>query len=153
MTNKKKILVINGPNLNILGLRDKTIYGTRTYKELEKYIKEYAKSKGVYIKIFQSNSEGDIIDLIQKASGKYFGLIINAAAFSHTSIAIMDSLSVFEGLIYEVHLSNIYNREIYRRHSYISYASKGVISGLGFLGYELALDIILNSKKEKNVQI
>ena len=141
---KKKILIINGPNINLIGQREKNIYGNIKLEDLSKKIKKYGIKKNCIISLFQSNEEGKIINEIQKARNKQDGIIINAAGFTHTSIAILDSLRAFQGLIYEVHISNIYNREKYRRKSYISEASHGVICGMGLLGYELALDAIAN---------
>ena len=139
---KKKILIINGPNLNLLGKREKNIYGDLTLKDYNKRLKNYGTKNNVSIVFFQSNYEGEIIDAIQSARHKKDAIIINAAGYTHTSIAILDSLKTFTGLIYEVHISNIYSRESYRRKSYISLASNGVICGLGLLGYEVAIKAI-----------
>tara|TARA_B100001121_G_scaffold293712_1_gene296561 strand:+ start:488 stop:922 length:435 start_codon:yes stop_codon:yes gene_type:complete len=139
---KKKILIINGPNINLLGQREKNVYGELTYKELETKLIKYGRKKKLDITLFQSNYEGEIIDIIQAAQNKKDAIIINAAGYTHTSIAILDSLRAFTGLIYEVHISNIYNREYYRRKSYISLISNGVICGLGILGYEIAIDAV-----------
>jgi len=140
---KKKILIINGPNLNLLGKRELEIYGKDSLKSLEKKLKEYSKNKKFKLTMFQSNSEAEIINIIHKNLSNYSAIIINAGGYSHTSIAIRDCLSVFQGLIYEVHISNIYNREKFRRYSYLSDISSVVICGLGFLGYELAIDLAL----------
>ncbi len=140
---KKKILLINGPNLNLLGQRESIIYGSTSFNKLNKYLKTYCLNNNCNIKLFQSNSESEIIDKIQKARNIIDGIIINAGAYTHTSIAILDALRSFQGLIYEVHISNIYNREPYRRNSYISEVSHGVICGLGVLGYEVAIDAVL----------
>tara|TARA_E500000178_G_scaffold341898_1_gene386368 strand:- start:1040 stop:1474 length:435 start_codon:yes stop_codon:yes gene_type:complete len=139
---KKKILIINGPNLNLLGKREKNIYGDLTLKDYNKRLKNYGTKNNVSIVFFQSNYEGEIIEAIQSARNKKDAIIINAAGYTHTSIAILDSLKTFTGLIYEVHISNIYSRESYRRKSYISLASNGVICGLGLLGYEVAIKAI-----------
>ena len=139
---KKKILIINGPNLNLLGEREKNVYGKQTLKDYNERLKNYGAKNNVSIIFFQSNYEGEIIDAIQSARNKKDAIIINAAGYTHTSIAILDSLKTFTGLIYEVHISNIYNRESYRRKSYISLASDGVICGLGLLGYEIAIKAI-----------
>ena len=139
---KRKILIINGPNLNLLGQRERTIYGEQTLKDYNKRLKSYGTKNNVNIIFFQSNYEGEIIDAIQSARYKKDAIIINAAGYTHTSIAILDSLKTFTGLIYEVHISNIYNREFYRRKSYISIISDGVVCGLGSLGYEIAIDAI-----------
>ena len=139
---KKKILIINGPNINLLGQRERNVYGELTYKALKADLIKYARKKKLDITFFQSNYEGEIIDIIQGARNKKDAIIINAAGYTHTSIAILDSLRSFTGLIYEVHISNIYNREYYRRKSYISLISNGVICGLGILGYEIAIDAV-----------
>ena len=139
----KKILIINGPNLNLLGEREERIYGKVKLRDINKRLKNYISKKKASISFFQSNEEGDIIKKIHKARKNENAIIINAAALTHTSIAILDALKTYEGLIYEEHNSNIYGRELYRRKSYVSEASKGVICGLGALGYELAIDAIL----------
>ena len=146
MTNKK-ILIINGPNLNLLGKREQIIYGSVTLKSLEKNLRIYSKEKKANLSFYQSNSEGDIINFIQNNIKKFSAIIINAGAYSHTSIAICDCLRIFEGLIYEVHISNIYNREKYRRYSYLSDVSSVVICGLGIIGYEIAVDLALINTK------
>ena len=138
----KKILIVNGPNINLLGQREKNVYGRLTYKGLKTKLIKYGRKKNIDITFFQSNYEGEIIEIIQAARSKIDSIIINAGAYTHTSIAILDSLRAFTGLIYEVHISNIYNREYYRRKSYISLTSKGVICGLGILGYEIAIDVV-----------
>ena len=139
---KKKILIVNGPNINLLGQREKNVYGELTYNAIKKTLIKYGKKKNLDITFFQSNCEGEIIDIIQAARSKKDAIIINAGGYTHTSIAILDSLRAFTGLIYEVHISNIYNREYYRRKSYISLISSGVICGLGILGYEIAIDAV-----------
>lgn len=139
---KKKILIINGPNINLLGEREKEIYGNVSLGEHNTKLKSYGKKKNIMITFFQSNHEGKIIDIIQNARKSKDAIIINAGGYTHTSIAILDSLRAFEGLIYEVHISNIYNRELYRRKSYVSEVSDGVICGLGLLGYEIAIDAV-----------
>ena len=139
---KKKILIVNGPNINLLGQREKNVYGEITYKALKTILVKYGRKKNLDITLFQSNYEGEIIDIIQAARNKKDAIIINAGGYTHTSIAILDSLRAFTGLIYEVHISNIYNREYYRRKSYISLISSGVICGLGILGYEIAIDAV-----------
>ena len=144
MTNKK-ILIINGPNLNLLGKREETIYGKKTLKDLEKKLKSYVKNKNAKLVFFQSNSEGEIITFIQKNLENFYSIIINAGGYSHTSVAISDCLRAYQGLLYEVHISNIYSREKYRRYSYLSEVSSIVICGLGFLGYEIAVDLALET--------
>ena len=139
---KKKILIVNGPNINLLGQREKNVYGSLTFKALKTNLIKYGRKKNLDITFFQSNYEGEIINIIQAARNKKDAIIINAGGYTHTSIAILDSLRAFTGLIYEVHISNIYNREYYRRKSYISLISNGVICGLGILGYEIAIDAV-----------
>ena len=139
---KKKILIINGPNINLLGERETQIYGKIKFNELNKQLEDYGRKKNCIVTFFQNNEEGKIIEKIQKIRNNKHGIIINAAGYTHTSISILDSLRLFQGLIYEVHISNIYSREIYRRKSYISEVSNGVICGLGVLGYEIAIDAI-----------
>ena len=142
---KKKILIINGPNLNLLGERELSLYGKGKLKDLYACLNRYVLKKNIIITFFQSNEEGEIIKSIHNARKNIEGIIINAGAYTHTSIAILDALRSYQGLIYEVHLSNIYAREKYRRISYISEVSNGVICGLGFLGYELAIDAIVHN--------
>ena len=144
MTNKK-ILIINGPNLNLLGIRESHIYGKDNLLTLKDKLKKYTKKKKINLVFFQSNSEGEIIDKIHESLNKCAAIIINAGGYSHTSIAIRDSLKAFQGLIYEVHISNIYSREKFRRYSYLSDISSVVICGLGFLGYEIAIDLALDN--------
>lgn len=141
-----KLLVINGPNLNMLGLREQDIYGKNTYKDLVEYIKKTAESYSVKINFFQSNSEGAIVTAIQKAVKKYDGVIINAGAYSHTSIAIPDALRCLTVPVAEVHLSDISQREEYRKHSYISEVASFFISGKGFEGYKEAVEFFAGKK-------
>ncbi|MES1179939.1 MAG: type II 3-dehydroquinate dehydratase [Hyphomicrobium sp.] len=136
----KPIYVLNGPNLNMLGLREPAVYGKESLADLEKRAQSRAKALGLTVDFRQSNSEGELIGWIQEARGKARGIILNAGAYSHTSIAILDALQAAELPVIEVHLSNIFRREPYRNHSYVSLASKGIICGLGPKGYELALE-------------
>lgn len=135
----KKILVINGPNLNMLGLREPAIYGCRDYSSLITFINETAQELGLYVECFQSNHEGAIVDKIQQAYGLFDGIVINPAAYTHTSIAILDALKAVAIPTVEVHLSNVSEREEFRRHSYISLYAEKTIIGLGFEGYREAL--------------
>lgn len=135
-----KIIVINGANLNMLGVREVEIYGKRTYADLVGYIKSEAKKRGLKVKIVQSNYEGKLVEYIQKAYKKYDGIIINAGAYTHTSIAVRDALSAVGLPVAEVHLSDISSREEFRRNSYVSDVAKKVIIGKGFEGYKEALD-------------
>ena len=141
----KKILVINGPNINMLGIREKHLYGDETYEALIKRLKSYADEIGVKIACYQSNHEGDIVTEIQKAYGKYDGIVINAAAYTHTSVAILDALKAVSIRTVEVHLTDIYNRDEFRKHSFVSLYAEKVIAGKGFDGYIEALDY-LNKK-------
>ncbi len=136
------ILVINGPNINMLGIREKNIYGSETYDDLVNLIKKSADEKGVKVDFFQSNSEGDIVTRIQQAYEKYDGIIINPAAYTHTSVAILDALKAVSIKTVEVHISDVDEREEFRHISYVSlYASK-VIKGHGFNGYIEALNYL-----------
>lgn len=139
-----KVLVIHGPNLNLLGQREISIYGSQTLEEINQILKETGSRCHTEVECFQSNHEGEIVDRIHTARSRYDALIINAGAFSHYSIAILDALRAFEGPIIEVHLSNIYQRESYRHHSLISEAAQGGIFGLGALGYQLALQAVIS---------
>lgn len=135
-----KILVINGPNLNMLGIREPAIYGDKSFKALENFIRECAKELGIEVSLFQSNHEGEIVDIIQSAYGVFDGIIINPAAYTHTSVAILDALKAVGIPTVEVHLSDINEREEFRRHSYVSLVAKKTICGLGFEGYKKALE-------------
>ena len=139
-----KIYVINGPNLNFLGIREQDVYGGNSYEELCGYINAEAEKLNVNIEIFQSNIEGEIIDLIQKAYKKADAIIINPGAYTHYSFAIFDSVKSVNIPAIEVHLSNIYKREEFRHKSVIAPACMGQISGFGFLSYKLAIEALLN---------
>ena len=136
----KKILIINGPNLNLLGEREETKYGKVTLDEVKKNCEFHAKSINVEIHFYQSNIEGEIVEMIQKAKGNYNGIIINAAGYTHTSVAILDALLAVKLPTVEVHITNIYNREEFRKESLISKAANGIICGFGVNGYIMALD-------------
>lgn len=140
----KKILVIHGPNLDLLGTREPQIYGKATLKEINEQLKKAAKKKRVSLKIAQSNIEGEIVNLIGRARNKYDGLLINPAAYTHTSVAIRDAIAGSGITTVEVHLSNIYAREEFRHHSLISPVAKGTIMGFGAKSYTLGLDALLN---------
>lgn len=135
-----KILVINGPNMNMLGIREPDIYGKETYADLVEKIKNYADEKGVEVDFFQSNHEGAIVDIIHEAYGKIDGIVINPAAYTHTSIAILDALKTVGIPTIEVHISEISERETFRQFSYISLVAKNVIAGHGTDGYLEAID-------------
>lgn len=140
---EKVISVINGPNLNLLGTREPQIYGTTTLNDIENELNSRASQAGVKIEAFQSNEEGKIVKEIHRVLDICSGLIINPGAYTHTSIAIRDALAMAKFPIIEVHLSNIYRREEFRKHSYVSGVATGIISGLGAQGYTLALDYLL----------
>ena len=133
------IIIINGPNLNLLGSREESQYGTVTYEELKDKCTDKAKELDVNLAFFQSNIEGEIVNIIQQSIKKYDGIIINAAGFTHTSVAIRDALDVFKKPIIELHISNIYKREEFRRKSLVSDVVTGGIFGLGSEGYILAI--------------
>jgi 3-dehydroquinate dehydratase-2 len=136
------VLVINGPNLNLLGTREPQIYGAQTLGDLENMVRDHAAAKGMTADCFQSNHEGAIIDRIHAARGRDKAIIINAGGYSHTSVAIGDALKGVGLPVYEVHISNIHAREAFRHHSYVSAVAKAVICGLGIRGYLAALDAI-----------
>ncbi len=136
------VLVLNGPNLNLLGQREPHIYGRDTLAGIKAMVEAWGEGFGLEVEFHQSNHEGELIDLIHGARGRVTGIIINAGAYTHTSIAIMDALLGAEVPTIEVHLSNIFKREDFRHHSYVALAAKGVICGLGVQGYLLALEAI-----------
>ena len=136
----KKILIINGPNLNLLGTREPEIYGKLTISDIEKQLKNKAEQLKVEIECFQSNCEGEIVDKIGLAKNKFDAIIINPAAYTHTSVAIRDAISAVDIATIEVHISNIYSREEFRHKSFIAPVCVGQISGLGIDGYLLALE-------------
>lgn len=135
-----KILILNGPNLNDLGRREPAVYGAETLADVETMCRSAAKQAGFELDFRQSNSESELIGWIQAAGDDFAAVIINAGAYSHTSIAILDALRLLSAPVIEVHLSNIYQREAYRHHSYISAAARGVICGFGAHGYVLAIE-------------
>jgi 3-dehydroquinate dehydratase-2 len=139
---KHKILVLNGPNLNLLGTREPDIYGTETLADIEKASRARAAELGLEIEFRQSNTEGELVDWIQGARKGKAGIVINAGALTHTSVALLDALQASELPVVEVHLSNIFRREAFRHHSYISQAASGLVCGFGGLGYSLALEAI-----------
>ena len=136
------IIVINGPNLNMLGKREQDIYGSLTLVDIEARIRDHAASLNVVVEFFQSNNEGDLIDYIQNNSSSAQGIIINPGGFTHTSVALRDCLAIVTAPIVEVHISNIYAREEFRHISYVAPTVDGQISGLGWQGYLLALDYV-----------
>ncbi len=134
-----KLLVINGPNLNMLGIREPDIYGKQNFRALEDFIRASAEEYGHSVTLFQSNHEGEIVDVIQAAYGVYEGIVINPAAYTHTSVAILDALKAVGIPTVEVHLSDIQSRDEFRKFSYVSLVAKKTICGLGFEGYREAL--------------
>ena len=152
MADPVKILIVNGPNLNLLGIREPDIYGRETLADIEQRCVQKAKALGFEITMRQSNHEGELIDWIHEAVTKWSAIIINPAAYTHTSVAIMDALKLVNCPIVEVHISNIFQREIFRDHSYVSPVATGVICGFGSAGYEVALEAIsgLLRKKEED---
>lgn len=138
----KVLHIINGPNLNLLGTREPEVYGTTTLADIEAMCADRAQKHGMETLCLQSNDEGEMVNFIQTARTEASGLIINAGAYSHTSVAILDALQAVEVPIIEVHLSNIFAREEFRHHSYVSGVAAGVICGLGAQGYEMAIDAL-----------
>lgn len=137
------ILVINGPNLNMLGIREPEIYGKVTYADLCVMIREYAKNVGAEVDIYQSNHEGDLVDCIQGAYGKYDGIVINPAAYTHTSVALLDALKAVGIPAVEVHISDVAQREAFRQVSYVRYYCEKSIVGHGLNGYLEAMDYLM----------
>ena len=135
-----KIIILNGPNLNLLGEREKNQYGNMTLEDIEKNCKEYAAKNNIKLSLFQSNIEGELISQIQSSRNNQDGLIINAGGYTHTSVAIHDALKILKIPIIELHISNIYNREEFRHTSFISKVAKGVICGFGVDGYLMSLN-------------
>lgn len=138
----KTVTILNGPNLNLLGTREPEIYGSETLSDIEELCAQKAQSLGLVADFKQSNVEGELVTWIQEAKLASVGIVINAAAYTHTSVAILDALNACDCPIIEVHLSNIHQRESFRHKSYVSMAADGVICGLGSIGYTLALDAI-----------
>ncbi len=144
------ILILNGPNLNLLGSREPDVYGSETLAEIEASCRDHAKGLGLEIDFRQSNDEGEMVNIIQEAQAGCAGLIINAGAFTHTSVAILDVLLALEQPVVEVHLSNLFQRESFRHHSFVSQAARGMICGFRGQGYVLALDALARILKDKN---
>jgi len=151
MARTPKILVVNGPSLNMLGVREPAVYGRDRLADIEKLCRKAGRAFGLAIDFRQSNHEGEIVGWLQEARASHAGIVINAGAYTHTSIAILDALQLAELPAIEVHLTNIFRREEFRHHSYVSLAARAVICGLGAAGYRLALDAlaeILGTTKE-----
>jgi len=140
--NPPRIMILNGPNLNLLGTREPEIYGSDTLDDIRAACEAHGTGLGIEIDLRQSNSEGELIGWIQEVRGGWAGLIINPAAYTHSSVAIMDALQMLEVPVVELHLSNIFRREPFRHHSYVSPVAQGMICGFGAHGYILALDAI-----------
>lgn len=140
------ILFLNGPNLNLLGIREPSIYGTQTYADLEQYIRDFCAPLGITCEILQSNHEGVLVDAIQNALGKMDAIIINPAAYTHTSVAILDALKAVALPAVEVHLSDISQRESFRQVSYAGMACCATFSGHGFAGYRMAAEFLLQAQ-------
>jgi 3-dehydroquinate dehydratase-2 len=138
----KKILVINGPNLNLLGLREPALYGAKDFTALQTSIREWVEALGLDVELFQSNHEGEIVDKIQAAYGVFDGILINPAAYTHTSVAILDALKAVSLPTVEVHLTDISTREEFRRFSYVSLYAQKTICGKGFDGYKEGLEYL-----------
>jgi 3-dehydroquinate dehydratase-2 len=144
----KRLMILNGPNLNLLGVREPHIYGTTTLAQIKESCEQNARRLGLTLSFHQSNHEGELVDLIQSARQSADAIIINPAAYSFTSIAIIDAIKVFEGPVLEVHISNIHARDELHRHSRISSAATAVICGLGPYGYIAAMDAIAQMAKK-----
>ncbi len=135
----KTIYILNGPNLNLLGKRQPEVYGYDTLNDIERACSELGKGLGLGIRMAQSNHEGELVELIHAARQDGAGIILNAGAYTHTSVAILDALNTFEGPVIEVHISQVHKREAFRHHSYVSLRADGVMAGFGVEGYELAV--------------
>jgi len=136
------VLILNGPNLNMLGTREPEIYGHETLADIERACTERAAELGLQVDFRQSNSEGELVGWVQESRSTHAGLIVNAAGYTHTSVALMDALLSCDLPVIEVHLSNIHQREEFRHHSYVSKAAKGMICGFGGYGYDMALSAL-----------
>lgn len=138
-----KLLVINGPNLNMLGIREPNVYGAQSFADLCEFIKASVAEAGAECELYQSNHEGCIVDKIQEAYGKFDGIVINPGAYTHTSVAILDALSAVQIPTVEVHITNVMEREEFRHHSYVSLVAKKTYMGLGFEGYRRAVRFLV----------
>jgi len=152
-TKALSVLVLNGPNLNMLGLREPEVYGRETLPEIEKAMKKQASKLGMEIEFFQSNHEGELVDQIQKARGRKQAIVLNAGAYTHTSVAVRDAVAAVEVPTIEVHLSNIYTREPFRNHSLLSPVCVGQICGFGATSYLLALEAAVRLISPKSAQM
>ena len=145
-----KIIILNGPNLNLLGEREKNQYGSFTLKDIEKICNEFADKNSINLSMFQSNIEGELVEKIQNSRNEQQGLIINAGGYTHTSVAVHDALKILKIPIIELHISNIYNREEFRHKSLISKLAKGIICGFGADGYIMALNAMIKYLNNEN---
>ena len=145
------VLILNGPNLNLLGSREPDIYGSVTLADIEASCHDHARELGLEVDFRQSNDEGEMVNIIQEARETCAGVIINAGAFTHTSVAILDALLALEQPVVEVHLSNLFQRENFRHHSFVSQAARGMICGFRSQGYLLGLDALAQILNEKSV--
>ncbi len=145
-----KIIILNGPNLNLLGEREKNQYGNFTLKDIENDCKDFSSKNNINLSFFQSNIEGELVEMIQNSRNNQDGLIINAGGYTHTSVAILDALKILKIPIIELHISNIYNREEFRHKSLVSKVAKGVICGFGIDGYLMALEAMIKFLKNEN---
>lgn len=148
-TQMKKIMVLNGPNLNLLGTREPETYGNLTLPEIGAMVKDHAKRQDLDVDFRQTNHEGTLVDWIQEAADEASGIILNAAAYTHTSVAIRDAIAAINTPVIEVHLSNVYAREEFRHHSFVSDKAAGVICGFGATGYVLAIDAFASMLRAK----
>ena len=148
----KKILVLNGPNLNMLGIREPDIYGRQTYDDLVRLITAHAKEKGVFVTVYQSNSESALVTKIQRAYQKFDGIVINPAAYTHTSVALLDAIKAVGIPTVEVHISEVSERENFRQVSYVRLAAVKTITGHGFDGYLEAIDALLDLDKAESAK-
>ncbi len=146
-----KILIINGPNLNMLGIREPNIYGKQSYADLCEFIRRSCEEYSAECELYQSNHEGDIVDKIQEAYGKFDGIVINPGAYTHTSVAIPDAISAVGIPTVEVHISDINSREEFRRHSFVSAVVKKTVMGLGFEGYRIAVGELCRPDESETV--
>ena len=146
----RKIIILNGPNLNLLGEREKDQYGKMTLKDIENECKEYAEKNNILLSFFQTNIEGELVNQIQDSRKSQDGLIINAGGYTHTSVAIHDALKILKIPIIELHISNVYNREEFRHKSLISKIASGIICGFGAYGYLMSLQAIIKILKNEN---
>jgi len=145
----KPIFVLNGPNLNLLGTREPSVYGTETLDDVRRRTEARARGLGLTIAFRQSNVEGQLITWIQEARERASGIILNAGAYTHTSVAILDALNAAEKPVIELHLSNVFKRESFRHHSYVAPAAQGVICGFGPMGYELAVEAMADLLRKR----